>query len=77
MAEIEKGVHQADRVNANCYIIQGSDGSPILIDSRMSKQGKKILEYIQGNLSKKVATLKAIPISSLRPFRDPQSLRLC
>ncbi|HKW04716.1 MAG TPA: MBL fold metallo-hydrolase [Nitrososphaerales archaeon] len=67
MVEIQKGVHQVDGVNANCYIIQGSDGSLILIDSGMSKEGKKILEYIQGNLSKKLSELNTIVLTHAHP----------
>jgi hydroxyacylglutathione hydrolase len=67
MVEIQKGVHQVDGVNANSYIIQDSDGSLILIDSGMSKGGKKILDYIEKSLSKKESDLNTIVLTHAHP----------
>jgi glyoxylase-like metal-dependent hydrolase (beta-lactamase superfamily II) len=63
LVEILHGVHQVDGVNANSYLISESDGSLTLIDTGMSKDGKKILNYIQTNLSKKPSDLKTIIIT--------------
>jgi len=63
MVEIMKGVHQVDGVNANSYLIQENDGSITLIDSGMSTNGKKILEYLKTNLSKQPLDLKTIVLT--------------
>ncbi len=63
MVEILQGIHQVDGVNANSYLVFEEDGSLTLIDTGMSKDGKKILNYIQTNLSKKPSDLKTIIIT--------------
>jgi glyoxylase-like metal-dependent hydrolase (beta-lactamase superfamily II) len=63
LVEIISGVHQIDGVNANSYVVSENDGSLTLIDTGMSKDGKKILDYIQSILSKKPSDLKMIIIT--------------
>jgi glyoxylase-like metal-dependent hydrolase (beta-lactamase superfamily II) len=62
--EIVKGlVHRVEGVNANGYIVFERDGSLILIDTGMSPDGKKILDYIKTALSKQPSDLKTIVIT--------------
>ena len=63
MVEISPGVHQIDGVNANSDVVFESDGSLTLIDAGMSKDGKKILNYLQTNLSKKPSDVKTIVLT--------------
>jgi glyoxylase-like metal-dependent hydrolase (beta-lactamase superfamily II) len=63
MVEIVPGVHQIDGVNANCYLILEGDGSLTLVDTGMSKSGKKILDYVQSALSKKPSDVKTIVLT--------------
>lgn len=63
MVEIMQGIHQVDGVNANSYLIQESNGSLTLIDSGMSTNGKKIIEYVKTNLSKQPSDLKTVIIT--------------
>ena len=63
MVEILPGVHQIDGVNANSYVIVEDDGTLTLIDTGMSKDGKKILNYIQANMSKKPSDVKTIVLT--------------
>lgn len=63
MVEIVQGVHQIEGVNANSYLVLGSDGSLTLIDTGTSKNGKKILDYIKTKLSKQPSEVKTIVIT--------------
>jgi glyoxylase-like metal-dependent hydrolase (beta-lactamase superfamily II) len=64
MVEIVKGlVHRVEGVNANSYIVLESDGSLTLIDTGMSPDGKRILDYIRTTLSKQPSDLKTIVIT--------------
>lgn len=63
MVEILPGVHQIEGVNANSYLVIENDGSLSLIDAGMSKDGKKILNYIQTNLGKKPSDVKMIMLT--------------
>lgn len=62
MAEIQSGIHQIEG-NSNSYLVQDSEGSLILVDSGVSKNGKKILDYLEKNLSKKPSDLKKIVLT--------------
>lgn len=63
MVEIIQGVHQIDGVNANSYLVVEKDGSLTLIDTGMSTNGKKILSYIETNLSKQPTDLRTIVLT--------------
>jgi len=63
MVEIIPGVHQVDGVNANTYLVLEKDGSLTLIDAGMSATGRKILDYVQKNLSKQPADVKTIVLT--------------
>jgi glyoxylase-like metal-dependent hydrolase (beta-lactamase superfamily II) len=63
MVEIIPGVHQVDGVNANSYLVWQEDGSLTLIDTGMSKDGRKIIDYIQTKLSKKLSDVKTIVLT--------------
>lgn len=60
MAEIFPGVHQTDGVNANAYLVVEEDGALTLIDTGMSRDVKKILNYIETKMSKKPSDVKTI-----------------
>jgi glyoxylase-like metal-dependent hydrolase (beta-lactamase superfamily II) len=60
MVEILTGVHRIDGVNPYSYIIVEDDGSLTLIDTGMSKDGQKVLDYVQTKMSKKPSDLKTI-----------------
>jgi glyoxylase-like metal-dependent hydrolase (beta-lactamase superfamily II) len=63
MVEIIPGVHQVDGVNANTYLVLEKDGSLTLIDAGMSANGKKILDYVQKDLSKQPAAVRTIVLT--------------
>jgi hydroxyacylglutathione hydrolase len=63
MVEVVPGVHQIDGVNANSYLVVQQDGSLTLIDTGMSKGGKKILDYIQTTMSRKPSDVKTIVLT--------------
>ncbi len=63
MTEIITGVHQVDGVTANSFVVVEGDGSLILIDTGMSKDGKKILDYVQTTMSKKASDVKMIVLT--------------
>ncbi len=63
MVEIIPQVHQIDGVNANSYLVFEDDGSLTLVDAGMSKDGKKILNYVETNLSKKPSDIKTIVLT--------------
>ena len=63
VVEILPGVHQIDGVNANTYLIVEDDGTLTLIDTGMSKGGKKILNYVEANMSKKPSDVKTIVLT--------------
>ena len=63
VVEILQGVHQIDGVNANSYLVLEDDGSLTLIDTGMSADGKKILDYIKINLSKQPSDVKTIVLT--------------
>lgn len=63
MVEIIPQVHQIDGVNANSYLVFEDDGSLTLVDAGMSKDGKKILNYVESNLSKKPSDIKTIVLT--------------
>jgi len=60
MVEILTGVHRIDGVNPYSYIIAEDDGSLTLVDTGMSKDGRKVLDYVQAKMSKKPSDLKTI-----------------
>jgi glyoxylase-like metal-dependent hydrolase (beta-lactamase superfamily II) len=63
VVDILPGVHQVDGVNANSYIIVDPDGTLTLIDTGMSKDGKRILNYLQTNMSKRPSNVKTIVLT--------------
>ncbi len=63
MTEILPGVHQVDGVNANSYFMLQDDGSLTLIDTGMSSDAKKILNYLSTNLSRKLSDVKTIVLT--------------
>jgi hydroxyacylglutathione hydrolase len=63
LVEITSQVHQIDSVNANSYLVFEEDGSLTLIDTGMAKDGKRILNYVQNNLSKKASDIKTIVLT--------------
>jgi hydroxyacylglutathione hydrolase len=63
MVEIIPGVEQIDGVNANSYLVEQEDGSLTLIDTGMSKDGKKILDYIQTTMRRKPSDVKTIVLT--------------
>lgn len=62
MVEILPGVHKIEGVNANSYLIVEDDGLT-LIDAGMSKDGKKILNFIEASLSRKPSDVKTIVLT--------------
>jgi glyoxylase-like metal-dependent hydrolase (beta-lactamase superfamily II) len=60
LVEIVPGVHMVNGVNANSYIVLESDGSLTLIDTGMSRDGRKILDYIQASLGKKPSDVRTV-----------------
>jgi glyoxylase-like metal-dependent hydrolase (beta-lactamase superfamily II) len=60
MVEILDGVHRIDGENPYSYIIVEDDGSLTLIDTGMSKDGRKVMDYVQEKMSKKPSDLKTI-----------------
>ncbi len=60
MVEILAGVHRIDAENPYSYVIVEGDGSLTLLDTGMSKDGQKGLDYVQAKMSKKPSDLKTI-----------------
>src|SRR5467141_2825595 len=60
MVEILTGIHRIDGANPCSYVIVEDDGSLTLVDTGMSKDGRKVLDYIQAKISKKPSDLKTI-----------------
>lgn len=63
LTEILDGVHQVDGVNANSYLVFDKDGSLILIDTGMAKDGKKIAEYITSKLGRRLSDVRTIVLT--------------
>ena len=63
MAEVLPGVHQVDGVNPNSYVVVEDDGSLTLVDTGMSEDGRRVLEYIRANMSKKPSDVKTIVLT--------------
>jgi glyoxylase-like metal-dependent hydrolase (beta-lactamase superfamily II) len=60
MVEILTGVHRIDGASPYSYVIEEDDGSLTLIDTGISKDGQKVLDYLQAKMSKKKSDLKTI-----------------
>jgi len=63
LTEILDGVHQVDGVNANSYLVFDKDGSLILVDTGMAKDGKKIAEYIISKLGRRLSDVRTIVLT--------------
>jgi len=63
LTEILDGVHQVDGVNANSYLVFDKDGSLILVDTGMAKDGKKIAEYIVSKLDRRLSDVRTIVLT--------------
>ncbi len=62
MVEISPFIHQIDGVNANSYLVFDSDDKMILIDTGMSSNGKKILDYI-ASLGREPSSVKTMVLT--------------
>jgi len=60
MVDILAGVHRIDAENPHSYDILEGDGSLTLLDTGMSKNGRKVLDYVQTKMSKKPSDVKTI-----------------
>ena len=56
-------MHQVDGVNANSYLVFDNDGSLILIDTGIAKDGKKIAEYITSKLGRRLSDVRTIVLT--------------
>lgn len=63
MVEISQGLHQIDGVNPYSYVIEEADGALTLVDAGMSRDGKKILDYIETRMSRSPSDLKTIVLT--------------
>jgi glyoxylase-like metal-dependent hydrolase (beta-lactamase superfamily II) len=63
MVEILPGVHKIDGVNPYSYVIVEKDGSLTLVDTGMSKDGKKVLDYIHARMTRKPSDVKTIVLT--------------
>ena len=63
MVEILPRVHQIDGVNPYSYVLVEDDRSLTLVDTGMSKDGKKILDYVQTRMSLKPSDVKTIVLT--------------
>lgn len=62
IVEVSPDVHK-EGVNANRDLIVEDDGSLTLIDTGMSSDGKKILNYVRANLSKQPSDVNTIVLT--------------
>ena len=63
MVEILTGVHRIEGVSPYSYVTVEDDGSLTLVDTGMSKDGQKVLDYLQAKMSKKPPDLKTIVLT--------------
>ncbi len=63
VVEILPGVHQIDGVNPYSYVVVEDDGSLTLVDTGMSKDGKKVLDYVRTKMSRKQSAVKTIVLT--------------
>jgi len=63
VTEIVKGIQYVDGSNANCYLVEESDGTLTLVDAGMQADGKRILEFVASKLSREPSEVKTIVIT--------------
>ncbi len=56
-------VHQVDGVTPYSYVVVEDDGSLTFVDTGMPKDGKRVLDYVQANMSKKPSDVKTIVLT--------------
>ncbi len=63
MVEITSGVHVVDGVSPYCYLVAEDDGSVTLVDTGMSRDGNKVLDYAESSMSKRASDIKTIVLT--------------